>query len=291
MVALLIGLGIPVGLIIGYNFLNNKILKQSEIEKLTSIPILANIPHSEDENIFNIIDDPKSGLSNSFRSIRTNIQYLASQKEKKSLLVTSNSTGEGKTFIGCNLAIIMAMSNKKTIIIDLDFRRPKVHKNFKQPNTTGMTNFLIGKVNYDEIIYKPQVDNLDVIFAGPIPPNPSELLLLDKFHEFLKKMQSLYDVVLLDTPPVGIINDAFELMSYVDIIFYVVRYNHTKTDSFTVINSIVEKGKFSNLHILFNDIDIRSSYGYKYGYGYKYYDNNNEKKKINIFKKMKRKNV
>ena len=158
------------------DFFNNSIQTKSDITKRTNVPILALIGNNSDESNL-IIKKSKSVLSESFRSLRTNIQYISSEKDKKIISVTSTKGGEGKTFCSMNLATILAISGKKTVLIGADLRKPKLHKDFNFDNKLGLSTVLINKTDLKSVTHKTEIDNLDLILSGPIPPNPAELLI------------------------------------------------------------------------------------------------------------------
>ena len=167
----------------------------------------------------------KSVISESFRSIRTNIQYLAVDKEKKVITVSSSVGGEGKTFCSMNLASIFALSGHKTILIGADLRKPKLELEFKSENKSGLSNYLINKSTLKEVTNKTEIEHLDIIFSGPTPPNPAELLDSSKMKDLIKLLNKTYDYVIIDTPPIGLVTDGVILMKNADINLYVVRHN------------------------------------------------------------------
>ncbi|MAR21749.1 MAG: gliding motility protein, partial [Flavobacteriales bacterium] len=210
----------------------------------------------------------KSIITESFRSLRTNIQYIAADKTKKIISVTSSIGGEGKTFVTMNLASIFALSNHKTVLIGGDLRKPKLHNSFKVDKNQGLSNYLINKSNLENIINKTNIKTLDVIASGPIPPNPAELLDSPKMNELLTILNEKYDYVIIDTPPIGLVTDGVILMQYADANLYIVRHNYSKIKSLSVVNNISKNKNISNLNIVINDYTQNEGYGYGYGYGY-----------------------
>lgn len=186
--------------------------------------------------------------------------------------VTSTISGEGKTFVAINLSGVIALSGVKVVIIDLDMRKPKIHRAFDVDNEVGMSTILIGKNTVEQCIHKTSIDSLDFISAGPTPPNPSELILRDEFDKTLKHLHTIYDLIFIDTPPVGLVTDGIIIMKKVDQPLYVVRAEYSKKGFEKNINKLVINNNFKNLGAILNGFDnsIGYGYGYKYGYGYGY---------------------
>jgi capsular exopolysaccharide synthesis family protein len=216
--------------------------------------------------------NPKSSLSESLRAIRTNIDFLTTGKDKKKIIsVTSTVASEGKTFIAVNLAGILALSGLKVIILDLDMRKPKLHQAFDLVNDRGMSTLLIGRNTLEECICPTSVENISVIPAGPTPPNPSELLLRRELDDLIVTLQETYDIVLIDSPPVGLVTDGIIIMQKVDLPIYVVRSEYSKRVYLKNITKLVKTNGFRNLSVILNGMDKFKTYGYGYAYGYDYY--------------------
>ena len=274
----------PITFLFIKNFFNNSIQSKSDITKRTDVPILALIGNSINSSNISL-ENSRSLLSESFRSLRTNIQYLSSEKKKKIISVTSTKGGEGKTFCSVNLATILAISGKKIILIGADLRKPKLHKDFSIKNNIGLSNLLIDKIELDKAIYNTEVKNLDLILSGPIPPNPSELLDGQKMNKIIKELEKKYDYIIIDTPPVGLVTDALVLMKYTDINLYILRHNYSDFGSFSIINKLKNNENVKNLNLIINDYNFENkkygySYGDDYGFGYSYgyynkYEENN----------------
>ena len=280
--ALLIGLTIPIAFLFIRSFLNNKIESKKSIEEYTDIPVIGIVGHSDNLSNLAVLKNPKSGIAESFRSIRINLQYLAPDKDKKVICITSSISGEGKTFTSINLASIIALSGKKTVLIGADLRKPKIFEDFGLDNSSGLSTFLAGNHNLEQVIYKTQVECLDIISAGPVPPNPGELILSNRLNVLMEKLREDYDYVIIDTPPLGLVSDCFILMKYSDINLYIVRYSYTEIKLLDKINNFVSEGKITNINIIINDLYNKSNYGndygYGYGYGYGYYEEDKIKK-------------
>jgi capsular exopolysaccharide synthesis family protein len=255
---------------------HNNITSLNEITNHSnaSIGVLGLVPHYEKEmpNSMLLVDkQPKSILAESFRSIRSNLQFVDNSPGSKLICITSTISGEGKTFIAINLGGIISFSNKKVIILDLDMRKPKIHKAFNVENTQGMSTLLIGKATLEECIRKSPTENLDYITAGPVPPNPSELLLNPQLDKLLEKLKESYDVIIADNPPVGLVTDGIVLMQKADYPIYVFRADYSKKQFIQNADRLKNENHFHKLSVILNNVDInRNRYGYNYGYGYGY---------------------
>ena len=283
LIAIFLGLLSPAAFIFLREYFNTKITGKKDIEKVSNSPIIGYIyENPNSKNRLAIFEDPKSALAESFRSVRTNIQYLTKGAEKTSIVVTSSMQGDGKSFTSQNLASIFSLSGKKVVLAEYDLRKPKYYKVFNIENKAGISTYLSHRSSYEDIIRTTAYDNLDIVVAGPIPPNPSELIDSPENVALIERLKQDYDVVILDTPPVGLITDAFVLMKEVDISLYVVRQMQTQRKVFNAIVQDIEKRNLAKLNFLLNGIPTdRSQYGYGYGYGYGYYsgDDNKEKSK------------
>ena len=278
-VAIVFGMLIPMTIISLRDFFSDTIRSKADLLNITNIPILGLIGHSDNAKSLVVSTSSKSIIAESFRSIRTNIQYLASEKLRKIITVTSTVGGEGKTFTAINLAAIFALSGHKTILIGGDLRKPKLHEDFKANSTKGLSSYLINKSKLSEVIEKTDINALDVITSGPTPPNPAELLDSAKMKDLIIELNKKYDYVIIDTPPIGLVTDGVILMQYSDVNLYVVRHNYSKIKGLGIINNLYSHQQVKNAHILINDFKQSLSsyeYGYGYGYGtsgYGYYEN------------------
>ncbi|WPO79537.1 polysaccharide biosynthesis tyrosine autokinase [Flavobacterium sp. KACC 22761] len=276
--ALFLGILIPLSVVLLIFFINNSIQNTEEVTKLTQIPIIGVVGLNKGGVNLAVFDKPKSALSESFRAIRSSLQFLYKKQQvsgAKTLMITSSISGEGKTFCSINIATVFALSEKKTVIIGLDLRKPRLADEFGLVNQTGVVNYLIKQNSLAEITNSTQIPNLDVILSGPIPPNPSELILSDAMREMIEELKAKYDYVILDTPPVGLVSDALELSQYSDVTLYIVRQNYTKKDMITLLNTRVKRGELSNASIVLNGYENKAKYGSGYGYGYGYGDYSN----------------
>jgi polysaccharide biosynthesis transport protein len=272
--ALFLGILIPLMFIIAIFFINNSIQNTEDISKLTEMPIIGVIGVNKDAVSLAVFEKPKSALSEAFRGIRSSLQFLYKRQQlhgSKTLMITSSISGEGKTFCSINIATVFALSEKKTVIVGLDLRKPRLADEFSLTNQKlGVVNYLIKQNSLDEITNSTQINNLDVILSGPIPPNPSELILSDAMKELVDELKQKYDYIILDTPPVGLVSDASELVQYADVTLYIVRQNYTKKDMITLLNNKVRRGELNNTSIVFNGFENKAKYGATYGYGYGY---------------------
>jgi capsular exopolysaccharide synthesis family protein len=271
--ALFLGLLIPLIFIFGIFFINNSVQNTDDISKLTQIPLIGVIGLSNEKSSLAVFNKPRSALSESFRAVRSSLQFLYKQQKldgTKTLMITSSVSGEGKTFCSLNIATVFALSEKKTVIIGLDLRKPKLFDEFNLTNEIGVVNYLIKQKTADEIINHTHIPFLDVIVSGPIPPNPSELIMSEGMKELIDELKDKYDYIILDTPPVGLVSDALELAQYCDVTLYVVRQNFTKKEMITLLNNRVKRGELNNTSIILNGFQNKAKYGAGYGYGYGY---------------------
>ncbi len=277
-------------LIIRYVF-KNTISTIDEINRYvrSSVGFLGNIPLYQNKipvSQLVINREPKSVISESFRSVRSNLQFISTKNEKKTIAVTSTISGEGKTFCAINLAGIVAMSGKKVVIIDLDMRRPKIHMGFGVKNTCGMSTILINKSTIEECIHHSELENLDFITSGPIPPNPSELIIGGGIEKIINQLKNDlgYDYVVVDNPPIGLVSDAMETLKFADYPIYVFKSEYSRKNFINNIDKLVIENEISKLSIILNGVDFRDkfySYGYNYSYSYGsknsyYYDGSEE---------------
>ena len=273
------GLGLVSGLIFSLLFvgsryaLHNKITSQTELERITSLPILGVVPEylKEKLNLSKLIIDtsPKSPVSESLRTIRTNMEFLKVSNTQKIISVTSTVSGEGKTFLAINLGGIISLSKQKVLLVDMDMRRPKIHLAFGNDDIQkGLSTILINKHSLQECIFNTSMDNLDYLPAGPTPPNPSELIMDHHIDQLFGKMKEEYDTIILDTPPVGLVTDGILAMNKADIPIYVIRANYSRKDFINTLNRLAKTNRFNNLSIVLNSVQIPSKHGYGYGYGY-----------------------
>lgn len=269
--------GLILGLLLGISFvllreyLDTRIKDEDDLKKITSIPLIGTIPSfSGSEGKAKVLEAPKSAASEAFRALRTNLSFLSQSEE--SLMITSTSTisGEGKTTISINLAAVMSLTGKKTIIVDLDMRKPQLHKRLQLSNLKGISSVLAKKEKLFDVIQHIQhaeYAGLDFISSGPIPPNPSELIESDMMAEIIKELRGKYDIIFFDTPPVGLVTDALLIMPMSDVSIYVVRAGYSEKDFLKNVDRIVKEYDIKGLGIVLNDVSYEKV-GYGYGHGY-----------------------
>ncbi len=271
--AIILGFLLPFIIISILFFTNDSIKNTEEIKRLTSLPLIGIIGKKTNDSNLSVFEKPKSALSESFRAMRSSLQFMYKKQNingSKVLMVTSSFSGEGKTFCSLNIATVFALSQKKTVIVGLDLRKPKLFDDFDFSNDKGVVNYLIGEMSVDEIIHKTKIPNLDIIVSGPVPPNPSELILSEAMSEMIEELKLKYDYIILDTPPVGLVSDALEISDFADITLYIVRQNYTKKEMINLLNTRIARGELKNVSIVLNDFVSKAKFGYSYGYGYGY---------------------
>lgn len=278
LVALALGVVIPVAIIYLKEILRYKIEGRNDLEKLTRVPILGDVPTAgeinNDKRTIVVHENSNDLMAETFRSIRTNLQFILDSPEKKVIQFTSSTAGEGKTFVSSNLAMSMALLGKKVILIGLDIRKPRLAEMFNLTDRKkGITLFLSGDSNDKELLFNQIIPsrfntNLDILPAGIIPPNPAELLSrknLDKAIEYLKE---IYDYIILDTAPVGLVTDTLIIARVTDATVYICRADYTPKSNIELVNSLYREEKLKNMSIVLNGIDMtKRKYGYYYGYG------------------------
>jgi len=278
---LLAGLFLGILLIAVRYLMHNKIQNAQELEALTPIPVMASIPRMpglDELPELVVYDNPKSLVSEAFRALRTHLEYVEKMDGPRVVAVTSTVSGEGKTFIAVNLAGILHMTGRKVIVLDFDLRKPKIHKVFGATSEQGMSTLLIGKHGLADVIRHTEHEGLDYIPCGPIPPNPSELIISPRSTEIIEALKQEYDIVICDTPPVGLVSDAMELLARSNYPLYAVRADFSRKEFLNIPNKLYEENGIRKLSLILNDIRLqrggygRYNYGYGYGYGYGYYE-------------------
>ncbi len=275
LISLVAGLALPALFVFGIEMLNDKITSRHDIEKATSVAIVGEIGHSYLDEKMVVKANNRSVVAEQFRIIRSNLQYVLTNIKKPVIMVTSSFSGEGKSFISTNLGAVMSLANKKTIILEFDIRKPKVLSHLGIPKKPGITNFILGTVSLEELpIPVPGYENLFVLACGPIPPNPSELLLEPKIGELFAYLKREFEVVIVDTAPVGMVSDAMSLSQFADGTLYITRQGHTYKKQITLLDEFHSQGKLPKMSIILNDVKLQTGYGYygygRYGYGYGY---------------------
>jgi capsular exopolysaccharide synthesis family protein len=271
LIAFLIGLGLPIGICTLIEIANSRIQSKEDLDKYSTIPFIGGVGHKKGETNLVLYQKPKSGLAESFRSLRSNLSYFTKKDNQQIYLITSSISGEGKTFVSINLATAIAFSGRSTLIIEADMRKPKIFKDFKLSSESGLSNFLANNGTFDQLVQDTFIENLKFISSGPIPPNPSELLMRPKMEELLQIAREKFDFIVIDTPPVALVTDAIILSRFVDHMVFITRQNYTPKQSVKDIDDFYKQGKIKNVSLFLNDIKSKlSTYGYNYGYGYGY---------------------
>jgi tyrosine-protein kinase Etk/Wzc len=265
---LMLGLLLPVGVIFLLEVMRDKVSGRAEVEKRTSAPILGEIGHSEESKTSLVVTkNSRSIIAEQFRIVRTNLQYVTGRSKNTSILVTSSFSGEGKSFVSTNMGAVLALSGKKTVIMEFDIRKPKIVSGLDLKRKMGITNYIIGKAGFSDVLVKVEsTENLYVIPCGPIPPNPAELLLDQRLDELMAEVKANFEVVIMDTAPVGLVSDAVSLSRFSDCTLYVVRQGYTFRNQLQMIEELYKSKKLPSLSLLLND--VKSGSGYYGGYGY-----------------------
>lgn len=286
---LLLALLVGFGLVVIRYMTQNKILSVQDVEDNSEIPLLGVIPRVRKKSDLArviVFDNTRSTMSEAFRTVRTNMEFLASDSGHKTVAVTSTVSGEGKTFISTNIAAVISLAGKRVCMIDLDMRKPRVHRAFGLENLKGMSTILIGKNTIDDALIQTRYENLDVLPSGPIPPNSAELIISRKLKDVIDELKVRYEVVVIDTPPVGVVADALELLKNVDIPIYVFRSEYSNRDFINFPNKLFEEKRVPHLSIVLTDVkqtNLRyGKYGYTYAYGYGYNDESRKKKRFSL---------
>ena len=269
--ALVLGVGLPVGVIYLIGLTKFKIEGRADVEKLTSLPVVGDIPLADEKTgSIAVFENQNNLMSETFRNVRTNLQFML-ENGKNVILVTSTISGEGKSFISANLAISLSLLGKKVVIVGLDIRKPGLNKVFNIPKKEhGITQYLTNTTaNLMDFVQPSDINkNLFILPGGTVPPNPTELLARGGLEKAIETLKANFDYVILDTAPVGMVTDTLLIGRVADLSVYVCRADYTHKAEFTLINELAENNKLPNLCIAVNGLDLNSrKYGYYYGYG------------------------
>lgn len=285
-IAFLIGLGVGIAFIFVLRFIYNRIPDKETIEALSKTPVIGVIKKLEEEEMDDsyelyVMKSPKSVFSESVRGIRTNINFILKGETHKVVCVTSSVSGEGKTFCTVNLAASLTLLGYKVVVVGCDLRRPKIHLTFRNmSNDIGVTTYLIGKHELKDVIHPSEFENLDVIPAGPTPPNPAELLQTERMLDMITQLKATYDYVFFDTAPVGLVSDSFGLMTHADINLFIIRSQYSRRDFAVIPDRLSLDNSIPNIYTILNSYDnssavygsiYKSAYGGYYGGGGYYY--------------------
>ncbi|HYM92526.1 MAG TPA: polysaccharide biosynthesis tyrosine autokinase, partial [Chitinophagaceae bacterium] len=285
-IAVFLAFALALGIITANEFFGRTILFRHEIESYTSIPVIGEIVYEKSKNPLVIGNGKRTFIAEQFRSLRTSLPYIGLKADKKRLQVTSSVSGEGKSFVVANLGIGLAMTGKKVVVIEFDLSDPTLCEKLNaEIANKGLTDYLTGQAEPEEIIQKTSIhENLYIVPAGWLPENPSEMILSNKVPELMQYLSGIFDYIIIDTAPVGLLSDAYVLSSYCDATLYVVRHKHTRKASIQRLDENNRINELKNMAIIFNAVKSRGfgKYGYGYGYGYIYKE---KKKKRKLFSK------
>lgn len=291
LVAMALGLLIPIAFFFIKDFTNPRVMDRDDLDRNSDMPLLGNIAHKVIDSNTIVKDKPKSLVAESFRALRANLKYLQGKdnKQAKIFMITSSVSGEGKTFCSLNLAYTLAASGRKTLLMDADMRKPSLTNFMEVSPKKGLSEYLSDYAERDEIVINAETENLWFVVAGPVPPNPSELLAGDKMNDLMIDLKSEFDAIVIDTSPVGLVADAMEILPHVDHTLLIVRQAVSMKQALGMVNNLYNEGKIKPMSVIYNDIQLHGrgyTYGMGYGgYGYGYYDEDNLKKKKPFFRK------
>lgn len=286
LIALSVGAFLPIFILLLLQAINRKVMVEGHITAQTSAPILGTIPQSELKDSIVINERNRSAIAEMFRLIRANFQFVGSGVDNKVICFTSSVSGEGKSFVSLNLGLTFAIGGKRVVLIELDLRKPKLGQyfGFKKGSSKGVTDYLVNPfLKVKDILHAtPHNPNLYFISSGPIPPNPSELLLNDRLDQLFSELRKEFDFVMVDTPPIGLVSDALLINKYLDATIFIVRQGVTQQRQLQIVEDIHIKNKMPRVYLIFNGIRFGVggygygggygyNYGYNYGYGYGYY--------------------
>ncbi|WP_430972665.1 GumC family protein [Sunxiuqinia rutila] len=278
------GLFVPFVVLMLATYFYDRIKSAEDVEEYSDIPVIGNIVNANvSSEYLAAIDNPRSAIAESFRELRTNLQFIGPSKKDGTTIIGVNSviSGEGKSFTAANLASMIALNNKKVLLVDCDLRKPSLHNRLKYKNKEGLSTYLTDFSSFDEIFRQTRVENLQFISAGPIPPNPSELLENGKFEELINRCRELFDYIVFDNPPLSIVSDGIIIGQKVDINLFVMRQDYSKKNEIKFIDHVHKKKSMKNAGIILNDIHLSKhahvgAYGADYSYkrksSYYYFD-------------------
>ncbi len=265
-IAILIGLLIPIVILYIYGLLRSRMDGRADIEKITSLPIIGEMCTDKSGHALIVSRESTSSAAELFRMIRTNLQFVMGNPDDKVVMVTSSMSGEGKSFISINLAASLALSGNSVVLVGLDIRKPQLANYLGIPSAPGVSQFLANsQMSVADIVKTvPDAENLSVIVAGPIPPNPGELMTSPRVGELINELRNRYDYVVLDTAPIGMVSDSFNLSQYIDATIFVVRDKVTRLQDVRFLNQVSKDGRLKRTNILINGTSARKGYGYGY---------------------------
>jgi capsular exopolysaccharide synthesis family protein len=266
-----VGLFVPAGIIFLREMLGTTLGSEREVSSYLPYPVVGRIVKNPTKDDLVVSQSNRSGLAEAFRLLRTNLGFLLPSEQPAVILVTSSVSGEGKSFISSNLGAALALSKKRVAVVGMDMRKPKLaemvladYNSAKQP--TGLSSYLIGKSTYEEVVMATEQENMWLIPSGPLPPNPAELLMEGRMASLIHRLQQDFDIIILDSPPVGIVTDGLLMKDYIDVTLFVTRVGVTPKKSMSYIAEMAASGKLPRFNLIVNGIDPRQTYGHGYGY-------------------------
>ncbi|MBC7722550.1 MAG: polysaccharide biosynthesis tyrosine autokinase [Pedobacter sp.] len=287
LLAILLGLIVPIAIILLKDFFNNKITNRQQIEAVTTVPVIGELSYVKGKKILLIDSKSRSAVAEQFRILRTNLSYANNNKKPKCIMVSSFISGEGKSFVSINLASTLSLTGAKVIILEFDLRKPKLSKQLGISSQVGLSNYVSNDLALFDIIQEiPGAEYINFISSGPIPPNPAEMLMSDKTAALVETLKEQYDYIIVDTAPIGLVTDALLLEKFADMTLFIIRHQFTLKHILPYIDKLQKDAKFKNMSIVVNGIKKDGTYGYSFGLGNSYgYYISGKKKSIfnNIF--------
>ena len=270
LLAIGVGLIVPASTMFLRELLGKTVSTEKEITNYLPFPIVGRIVNSPGKEALQVLDNQRSAIAEAFRLLRTNLGFLLPDGQSSVVMLTSSVSGEGKSFISSNLSAALALTKKRVVVVGLDMRKPKLAEMVLAEDgarrSVGLSNYLIGKASYEEIVAPSPHERLSVISSGLLPPNPAELLIDGQMAVLMERLRQDFDVIVLDAPPVGIVTDGLLLKDYVNVTLFVTRVGVTPKKSMHYINELVDAGKLNRVNLIINGIDPKAAYGYGYGY-------------------------
>jgi capsular exopolysaccharide synthesis family protein len=272
LLGLIVGFTLPFARLYVLGILNDKVQSKEDILKNTQVPIVGEISHNDTGNILVIASSPRAAIAEQFRALRTNLQFMLGSLNTKGnvILLTSSMSGEGKSFTAVNLGIVLAISGKKVLMMELDLRKPNLSPGLNLKNNFGFTNYVINtEIKSSDIIIPAGIhENLFIVPCGPLPPNPAEMIMNNRVEGLMKELKTQYDYIIIDAPPIGLVTDAQLLYQYADLTLYLVRQKYTNKNQLSIVEDLYVNNKMKKIGVVVNDIAKSNGYGYGYGYGY-----------------------
>jgi capsular exopolysaccharide synthesis family protein len=258
LVGIIFGILIPLSIILFIDYLNSTIQSEAEVNEMTKLPVAGIIVRNKTKRDFVVFEQPKSSISESFRLLRTNLKFMLSVQDKRVIAVQSCIPGEGKSFVSINLATILAMNSFKVLLVGADMRMPSL-KIFNSNNQHGLSTYLSKQEKFEDVLENTPIPNLSFVPAGPIPPNPAELLENGLFGQFISKAKSCFDYIILDSPPILLVTDGIIIGNHAEINLFTIRFNFSRKEHIKVINEIEVMNKLPSIAIILNDA-VRGNY-------------------------------